>query len=122
MPDLIAGYAGNSGGIIAVHRGNVDLLFPKNPKSDEFAAPFLSPAKTFVVPQAADFIGAGDFDADGHWDLVTAARGGDKLFLLAGDGRGGFNSAKERNIRLGDGSHDRELNRRDGLTDICHRR
>ena len=65
-------------------------------------------------------IGAGDFDADGHWDIVAARTGGDKLFWLRGDGRGNF--AKAQAIEL----HGTvtalvtgEMNRADGLTDVA---
>src|SRR5688500_6811784 len=48
-PDLIAGYAGPSGGILAFHRGNVDAMFPNSPEAKQrkaegsfTEAPFLS--------------------------------------------------------------------------------
>jgi len=80
-PDLIGGYAGPGGGIIALHRGNVDSIYPNAPEAQRRKAdgtysdsPFLSPAHVFEVAEAADFVGAGDFDADSHWDVVAGAR------------------------------------------------
>jgi hypothetical protein len=85
-PDLIGTYAGPGGGIITLHRGNVDSIYPNAPEAQQRKAngtytdsPFLSPAHAFGVPEAADFVGTGDFDADSHWDVVAAARGGNAL-------------------------------------------
>jgi len=97
MPDLVTGYATTgTGGTISIQRGNVDAVYPNSPEAKarrqggEFTAgAFLPEVKSFAVPEAADFIGAGDFDADGHWDIVTARNGGDKLYWFRGDGRGG---------------------------------
>src|SRR5437899_1050016 len=83
VPDSISGYVRSGGGILTLHRGNVDSIYPNAPGAQRRKAngkftnsSFLSPARVFEVPEAADFVGAGDFDADGHWDVVTAARGG----------------------------------------------
>src|SRR5438270_6687030 len=38
-------------------------------------APFFPKARAFDIPAAPDFIGAGDFDNDGHGDVIVAARG-----------------------------------------------
>jgi len=67
----------------------------------------------------ADFIGSGDFDADGHADVVIAARKVRALYLLSGDGRGGLALTMEvpldgvvMAMTVG------EINRPDGLPDI----
>jgi hypothetical protein len=126
VPDLVSGYAYDGRGIVTVHRGNVDSIYPNAPdakrrKADGTftEAPFLSPALAIEVAAAPDFLGAGDFDADGHWDIVLANRGGRSLHLLPGDGKGRF--VPEKEIVL-DGNVTAlttgDLNRRDGLTDI----
>ena len=97
VPDLLSGYAGAGKGILTLHRGNVDLLFPNNLQSKKHnseatttvsdagtidrsvPAYFLAAARVFDLPEPADFLGAGDFDADGHWDVVAAAHGSNKL-------------------------------------------
>jgi uncharacterized repeat protein (TIGR01451 family) len=126
VPDLIGGYAGPGGGIITLHRGNVDSIYPNAPEAQQRKAnaaytesPFLSPAHVFEVAEAADFVGAGDFDADSHWDVVAAARGGNALWFLSGDGHGSFGAARRidlpgRVTTLATG----EINRADGLTDV----
>jgi hypothetical protein len=138
VPDLVSGYVSPCGGIVTLHRGNLFSIYPSHPLGAEEQGsggesgssaprlprpsaplPFLPEARVFEVEAAPDFLGAGDFDADGHWDVVAAARGSDRLSLLAGDGRGGFGAAKQ--IRL-PGSVTAlivgEINRRDGLTDV----
>jgi hypothetical protein len=126
VPDLIGGYVHSSSGIITLFRGNVDSIYPdsldakRRKSTGEFTqAPFLSPAVVIAVPAPAEFIGAGDFDADDHSDIVAAARGRDKLYLLSGDGRGGFASPKTLDLpgsvtALVTG----DINRRDGLEDV----
>lgn len=125
VPDLISGYAGPRSGIVTMLRGNVDSLFPNAPEAQrrkaegEFTeSPFLSPA-VFWLPEFPDFIGTGDFDADGHRDIVVAARGSHELLLLRGNGRGGFAQPTELAVpgkvtALVTG----EINRSDGLDDI----
>lgn len=126
VPDLICGYDYSGSGIITWLRGNVDSIYDNSPDARQRRAagqftdaPFLSPARVFALPIKPDFLGAGDFDADDHWDVVAAARGSDKLYLLSGDGRGGFASAKSLDLpgaatALVTG----DINRRDGLEDV----
>jgi hypothetical protein len=135
VPDLICGYVSPSGGIVTLHRGNVEALFPRtqdprlktqdlspltrSPAHPLTPSPFHPEAGVFELLDAPEFLGAGDFDADGHWDVVAAARGGHVLHLLPGDGRGGFHEAKQVPLpgavtALITG----EINRRDGLEDV----
>ena len=126
VPDLVSGYSYNGHGIVTLLRGNVDSIYPNAPEAKQRKAdgtftdaPFLSPAQVFDAPVAADFIGAGDFDADGHWDVVVASRTTKALYLLSGDGRGGF--AYPREIALPGvvtAMTTGEVNRADGLTDL----
>jgi hypothetical protein len=97
VPDVVASYATIEGGYITLHRGNVDAIYPNAPEAKArrtagklIEAPFLPDAQAFEVMEPPDFIAAGDFDADGHWDLVTAERGGEALMFHPGDGNGGF--------------------------------
>src|SRR5207248_2413087 len=64
-------------------------------------------------------LASADFDAGSHWDLVAAARGGNALWLLPGDGKGSFGAARRIDLpgsvtTLLTG----EINRADGLTDV----
>jgi len=122
MPDLASGYAtGVGAGAIVIRRGNVDALWPYGAALRHGTPPaFLPDARVVAIPEEPDFLGAGDFDADGHWDLVAAHRGSSALWLLRGDGHGGFYPAERIALpsavtALVTG----ELNRPDGLTDIA---
>jgi len=126
VPDLLTGYAAPNGGILTLHQGNIDSIHPNTPEAQqrkadgEFTnAPFLSPARAFETPRPVDFIGCGDFDADGHADVVTAARGTSALYFFAGNGRGEFGAPRAvelpgavTSLAIG------EINRADGLADI----
>ena len=76
-PDLVIGYAEADAGLLRRLRGNPDAIYPNAPEAQQrraeghfTEAPFLSPAARVAIPQAPDFIGAGDFDGDGHQDLA----------------------------------------------------
>src|SRR5882672_5355262 len=126
VPDLVGGYSYNGQGVVSLLRGNVDSIYPNAPEAKQRKAdgtftdaPFLSPAGVFAAPIAADFIGAGDFDGDSHWDVVVGSRTASALYLLSGDGHGGFQPAKEIQLpgnltAMTTG----EINRADGLTDV----
>lgn len=120
MPDLASGFATAGGaGAVTVHRGNVDALWPYGALRGTDPPAFLPDARVFSLPEAPDFLAAGDFDADGHWDIVAARSGGSALYFLKGDGHGGF--AEAQRIPL-PGSvtamTSGEINRADGLTDL----
>jgi hypothetical protein len=127
-PDLICGYAGSGDhGILTLHRGNLDAIYANTPEASQRKsegtftdAPFLSPGYIYAVPEAVDFMGAGDFDCDGHRDVVVARRGGDALYMFTGDGAGGF--AEPEAIPLTGNVTALvvgEINRRDGLDDVA---
>jgi hypothetical protein len=126
VADLVSGYQYRGGAMLTLHRGNVDALDPhrgeakgRRESGTYTDAPFLSPASIIRLPVAPELMGAGDFDADGHWDVVVANRGGERLYLMSGDGHGNLRVSKE--IALNGGVTalaTGEINRRDGLTDI----
>ena len=125
VPDLVSGYANNGVGILTTHRGNVDAIYANAPEAQERRArgeatdaPFLS-ARVDALPVAPDFLGAGDFDADGHWDVVVARRGDNALYLLSGNGAQGFAPAKQLPLSGGvTALTTGEVNRADGLVDV----
>ncbi len=133
VPDLVAGYAGAKGGVISVRRGDTDTIFTNTrdailhrtlfraaeSSSDDMQSPFFVSSRAFDVPVAPLFLGTGDFDGDGHPDVLTAESGGGALVLLPGDGRGGFGAARlftlpGRVTAFATG----DVNRIDGLADI----
>ncbi|MEW6131283.1 MAG: CSLREA domain-containing protein [Acidobacteriota bacterium] len=126
VPDLIVGYAQSKGGILSLYPGNIDSIYPNSSEAQQRKATgqfdnaaFLPSARLFELDQVPDFLAAGDFDADGHWDIVAAMRGSRSLFFLPGDGKGSFGAA--RRIKLPAAATallSGEINRPDGLADI----
>ncbi len=94
FPDLVSGYATDSGGVITLHRGNVEAWAPSTPESlalvaaGRFPSGFESVATEFAVPVAPDFMVSGDFNGDGRADIVFAQRGDRNVYFLAGQRRG----------------------------------
>ncbi|HET9787320.1 MAG TPA: VCBS repeat-containing protein, partial [Pyrinomonadaceae bacterium] len=126
VPDLVTGHVSGKKGIVSLRRGNIDSIYPNTPEANQrkltgesSGAPFLSPAHLFETPFAPDFLGAGDFNADGHWDVVLAARGIGFLSVLSGDGRGNFGETKKIGLPgTVTAVITGEINRADGLTDV----
>jgi hypothetical protein len=126
VPDLISGYAASDVGILTLHCGNIDSLYPNSPEAKHRKAngsfadsPFLPQARVFEVAEWPELIGAGDFNNDGHLDVVAARVGSHSLYLIAGDGRGGLRQSRAiplpgRVTALVTG----EINRRDGMADV----
>ncbi len=121
-PDLVVGLARPGGGWLSLYRGDEASIYPNMPAARarrETLSAFLPAVRIYELPAAPDFIGAGDFDADGHLDVVIATRESSTLYWLAGDGRGNFGIAQP--IELSGGVTTLitgEINRADGLTDI----
>lgn len=125
-PDLVAGFGTDTGGILSFARGNVDALYAHSPEAQKRRAegiftdaPFLAGTGIFAAPLTVDFLGAGDFDADGHSDLVGAARGSRSLFWLRGNGHGGFSGAASIELQgIVTALTVGEINRADGLNEV----
>ncbi|GEM_PF-827133 len=127
LPDLVSGYGGLSGGYLTLHLGAQPsrTVFAQNQTNlstafgeRAFEALGVS-ARVLDVPISLDLMGAGDFDADGFEDIIAATRGGVALYLLRGNGAGGFYPAEALQLpgsvtALTTG----DLNRRDGLEDV----
>ena len=118
-PDLIGGYGDGSTGLARLYRGNVEATLPTRKTAPNTQAFF--PASNHVqLPAAPDFLIAGDFNADGHFDLIAAARNRNALYLLAGDGAGNFAAAQTLELSGGvTALAAGEINRVDGLEDIA---
>jgi len=96
VADLAIGYASSGGGILALHRGNLDAFAPQSHASwlaiahEQFPTPFLPQATVIDLPQAPQFVVTGDFSGNGSIDILTGARGSERLYLLTGTGKGKF--------------------------------
>lgn len=136
VADLVSAYEATGGGVITVQRGHADTIFPNGPEAlarraqstaagilspatDDLASPFLLSSRAFDLSAAPHLLGAGDFDGDGHADVIAATLGGDALSFLSGDGHGGFAAARSIPLpgnvtALATG----DVNRMDGLADV----
>jgi CSLREA domain-containing protein/uncharacterized repeat protein (TIGR01451 family) len=107
VADLLVGYSTPAGGVVVVHRGNLDAFAPQSRESflaiarGDFPAPFLPNAQVFDVPIKPDFLATGNFTGRGHLDLAVASRGSNVLYIFSGNGKGKF--ASQQAIRLSGG-------------------
>ncbi len=96
VKDLAVGYSLKKGGEIAILRGNLDAIAPQSKESwinagqGRYAAAFLPQATMIPVPVEPDLLIAADVNGDGYIDLVFAAKNGNALYVLTGNGKGGF--------------------------------
>jgi hypothetical protein len=101
MPELLVGYGSRNGGVLSLRQGNLQAIAPDDPAvfqgitEGRYPSPFLPEARLFELPFAPDFLQVGDFNADGFMDVLAAARGGNRLYLMPGDGHGGFKAARQ---------------------------
>jgi len=126
VPDLVGGFEFDGRGFVSQWRGREQSVrqTTRQTKTQGIEATvteeaFLQPTMVLQFPTKNDFIGAGDFDADGHADIVTGSYGGTVLYYLSGDGHGRFKQPQQRELsgtlrKLITG----DLNRADGLTDL----
>jgi HYR domain/Domain of unknown function DUF11/Calx-beta domain len=123
-PDLVAGYEWNGIGIVTVQRGNPDAFAPTDRTVFEMIQSGYNPdslqpfAEAYVSPEPVDFLQVGDFNGGAQKDVLLAARGG-RLYLLAGDGKGGLDEPEQIALpgavtAMATG----EFNAADGRTDV----
>ena len=114
VADLIAGAVAGNRPVVALYRGT------SAPNADhQPPTPFLAPV-IYEVAIAPHLLATGDFDADGHSDVVIAARGASHLAFLRGDGHGAFERTAP--LELPGALTDivaGEVNRADGLVDLA---
>ena len=100
MGDLVIGYANANGGTLGLRQGNLQAIAPSDKEvfdgigQGRYPSPFLTDVTLYSLPEAADFLQVGDFDSDGYSDVMAAARGGQRMYLLSGDGRGQLRDAQ----------------------------
>jgi hypothetical protein len=124
-PDLLSGYGTAKGGSITLRRGNVDAFAPRDEsvfraiQEGRMPESLLPDVRNFALPEAPDFMLAGDFNRDGMRDVLAAARGGG-LYLLTGDGAGNLAAPAQVNLTGGvTALAAGEFNRGDGWTDVA---
>jgi hypothetical protein len=126
VPDLVSTYGGGDGGLVVIHRGNVDALHPSTPEAQARRAagtyrdgPFHAAAPGHGVPVAPHFAVVGDFEGRGHNGVLVATAGDRALCWLQGDGTGRLDAPRRVEVpgavtALAAG----DVNRRDGVLDL----
>lgn len=118
-PDLLGGFTDETTGVASLYRGNVEATLPTH-KTAPHPQPFFPASHNFPLPAAPDFLVTGDFNADGHFDVIAATRHQTSLYLLAGDGAGNFAAAQTLELSGGvTALASGEFNRVDGLADLA---
>ncbi|HEY6968151.1 MAG TPA: hypothetical protein VJA94_03020, partial [Candidatus Angelobacter sp.] len=105
--ELVVGYSTANGGMIAIHRGNIDAFAPQSDASfqaigrGEFPSPFHLEAQTLAVPVRPDFLAIGNFVGSGSLDLAVARRGDNAIYIFPGDGKGNFGEPETLSVSGG---------------------
>jgi hypothetical protein len=84
-PDLVIA---NQNGSLRFLKGNADYLLNQN------LSPFIETNLTASLNLSPDFMESGDFNADGHPDILASRKGEKNLYLLAGSGNGQFSATQ----------------------------
>ncbi|MBZ0112732.1 MAG: VCBS repeat-containing protein, partial [Thermoanaerobaculia bacterium] len=123
VPDLVVG---TSDGWIALHPGRADAIWGFTPDAlgrkanGTFdARPFGGAVTRVEIGGPAELLGTGDFNADGHADVVVGQVGATHLGWLAGDGRGQLGPVVAIALPgVVTALAVDDVNRRDGLADV----
>lgn len=102
--DLVTGYSTSSGGALTLQRGASSATAPSASdwaamQRGEFISPFDQSATVTELPVRPDFLKAADINGNGIMDVVVAARGGNSVYILLGDGHGGFSKPQVMSVQ-----------------------
>ncbi|MBX7221352.1 MAG: fibronectin type III domain-containing protein [Blastocatellia bacterium] len=126
VPDLLTAGMAPETGMLLLYRGNGAGRNPLHPSvlakkaaGTSVDGPFFAEPGMISVPTVPELVGTGDFNADGHQDVVLTSLNATTLSFLPGDGKGHFGVPE--NIFLGGkltALAVGECNRFDGLPEI----
>ena len=97
-PDLVIGYSGAEGGTLQLLNGNPEAIAPRTEAGwlaaghHEAVDPFVKQAEPIAAKTLPQLLIAADVNGDGHLDLVYVSRNNSALYVVPGDGHGGFRS------------------------------
>ncbi|HEY1464868.1 MAG TPA: hypothetical protein VGF44_15740, partial [Terriglobales bacterium] len=102
--DLAVGYSAPTGGLLVVHRGNIDAFAPQSAASlkaigqSQFPAPFLKLGKTIELPVTPDFLATGSVDDQGKTGIVAGARNGHSLYIVVRNIKGDLTISRQIDV------------------------
>ena len=105
-PDLVIGYSTAEGGSLQLLNGNPEAIAPRTEAGwlavahHEPIDPFVEQAKPIITKALPGLLLAADVNGDGHLDLVYASRNSSALYVMAGDGHGGFGSRQTLKVTV----------------------
>jgi hypothetical protein len=117
-PDLVTA---DKSGNLKLYRGSENARWVNDEaQKNETSEPFELTSKNFSLNVSSDFLAAGDFNADGHQDILTAAKSANFITFVSGDGQGNFSQPQAIQF---EGSltafSTGEIGRADGQTDLA---
>ncbi len=89
VDDMAVGFASPSGGLLAIHHGNIDAFAPQTDASfrgiarGEYAVPYLPQADLVEIADRPDFLAYGDLIGKAGSALAAASRGGQAIHILS---------------------------------------
>jgi trimeric autotransporter adhesin len=104
--DLVTGYSTSGGGVLVLQRGSSSATAPSASdwavmQRGELVSPFVQSGQVTELPVQPDFLKAADINGNGIMDVVVAARGGSSVYVLLGDGKGGFSAPQALGVQGG---------------------
>ena len=119
IADLVVGAEIGGHGVLTVYPGNRHAIYPNSSAPVMTDAPFQEASESIAASISPEFLAAGDFDGDGHVDLIAAGLGSRVLEVYPGFGDGSFEDPRTfelggRLTALATG----EIHRRDGVADL----
>ena len=123
--DLVVAYGSDDGAFAVVTLG--DIRFRMGAFHDRELEldglpperPFATEGVVYPLTFAPDWAAVGDYDSDGDFDVVFAAKGRPQLFWMAGDGQGHLDEGRMIDLEGGVTAFTSgDVNRRDGLDDL----
>ncbi len=98
-PDLLTGYATGTGGALLLQRGAAGATAPTQAEwsmlaAGEMVTPFIARSEAIALSFRPDLLVAADVHGHGHTGLIAATKGSTSVYVLRGDGTGGFSTPR----------------------------
>ena len=103
--DLIVAYGSTEQAFAVVTLGDIHFRLGAHHDRERALAglpperPFATEGVVYPLPFVPDWAAVGDYDSDGDFDVVFAAKGRTQLFWMAGDGQGHLDAGRMIDLR-----------------------